>query len=145
MSRQSAARQLVRYSWVSSVALGFDLMAFVTLSKHGVRALPAGVLGYMTGLGVHYALSSRFVFDLAAARKRESRLFVEFVLSGLVGLLMTACTIALMTDLAKATPLAAKGAATVLSFITVFVLRRSVVFKPKSVELKIARQYRTNS
>jgi putative flippase GtrA len=139
MSRHGAVRQFVCYSWVSGVALGFDLISFVALGKHGLSALPAGVIGYMTGLMVHYALSSRFVFDTAAARKPESRLFVEFVLSGLVGLLMTACTIALMTDLAKATPLVAKGAATVLSFIAVFVLRRSVVFKPRNAQLKIAR------
>jgi putative flippase GtrA len=126
----SAVPQFLRYGVASGVALGADLVVFIALAKHGMHASFAGAIGYTIGTVVHYGITSRFVFSLESARKAEMRIFVEFVMSGLVGLAITASTIALMTDLANAAPLTAKGVAVVLSFVGVFLLRRSVVFAP---------------
>ena len=46
----------------------------------------AGVIGYALGTGLHYLLSTRFVFDAGTTDKVHARLFGEFALSGLAGM-----------------------------------------------------------
>ena len=121
--------QLSRYTLVSAVALGLDVGVFMALAHGaGFKASAAGIVGYTAGLALHFLLSSRFVFDTGASAKSKVRLFAEFVLSGLVGLAITAVVIAAATDLAGLPPVVGKGAAVVVSFASVFVLRRTIVF-----------------
>lgn len=120
--------QLSRYTVVSAMALGLDFAVYMMLVEFGWRASLAGALGYVHGLLLHFALSTRIVFDSAASQKSQMRLFVEFAASGLVGLALTAFVIAVATEILHLGALPAKGAAVVLSFLAVFLLRRSVVF-----------------
>ena len=92
----------------------------------------AGVIGYALGTGLHYVLSTRFVFDARATDKVHARLFGEFALSGIAGMGITALVIALATQAAGLAALPAKVLAAGASFIMVFALRRAVVFSPRS-------------
>jgi len=119
---------MMRYGAVSAVALAVDMGLFLGLTGSGLGAVPSAVAGYAAGLVVHFVLSSRLVFDAARTGKGRFRLIGEYVLSGIAGLLVTAATVAMLVEVAGLAPLPGKAAAVVLSFIVVFVIRRSIVF-----------------
>src|SRR5262249_39974465 len=72
--------QLSRYTLVSAVALALDFTLYLLLALGGLPAVVAGAVGYACGLGLHYMLSVRYVFDPAAAGKQQSRLIAEFAM-----------------------------------------------------------------
>ena len=115
--------------WIVSVlAMSVDWTIFLTLMSAEVRPAAAGVLGYLVGLAVHFALSIRFVFDAAATQKRPARLFGEFALSGLTGIAITGGCIAIATQALGLAAVTGKGLAMLASFTLVYSLRRKVVF-----------------
>jgi putative flippase GtrA len=120
--------QLSRYAAVSLAALVLDFALYIALTRGGIGPVLAGVAAYAAGTVLHYALSTRFVFDTAATEKVQARLFGEFALSGLVGIGITALVIALATGVAGLPALLAKVMAAGTSFLAVFALRRQVVF-----------------
>jgi putative flippase GtrA len=120
--------QLSRYGVVSVGALAADFSVYIALFSAAVAASLAGVAGYAVGMVVHYFLSSRFVFKTQGSRKSERRRFVEFLLSGLVGITLTGFIIAIATGAFGVAPIAAKIVAASVSFAAVFAIRRSVVF-----------------
>jgi putative flippase GtrA len=120
--------QLSRYSVVSVVALAADFGVYVALFSAAVAASLAGVAGYAVGMVVHYILSSRFVFKTRGSQKSERLRFVEFLVSGLIGITMTGVIIAAATEIFGVAPIAAKVVAAAVSFAAVFAIRRSFVF-----------------
>jgi putative flippase GtrA len=124
----SIVAQLSRYSLVSALALTLDFTVYLALTALGVSPPLAGMIGYALGTGLHYLLSTRFVFDARATDKLHARLFGEFALSGIAGMGITALVIALATEAAGLTALPAKVLAAAASFLVVFALRRTVVF-----------------
>jgi alpha-1,2-mannosyltransferase len=129
----SIAPQLSRYTAVSAVALAVDFAIYLALTALGMRPLLAGVIGYAAGMGLHYLLSVRFVFDARATDKAHTRLFGEFAATGISGMGVTALVIAVATDLFSIAPLPAKVLAVGASFLFVFALRRTVVFSARDV------------
>jgi putative flippase GtrA len=126
--RHAMLPQLLRYALVSGCALALDFSVFLALNGLIGHPTLSGVCGYAAGIVLHYFLSRRFVFDVRRSPKAAHRLFVEFVASGVVGLLATAAVIALATGMFGATPILAKLLAAGASFIGVFLIRRTVVF-----------------
>jgi putative flippase GtrA len=120
--------QLSRYWIVSVLAMSVAWTIFLTLMSAEVRPAAAGVLGYLVGLAVHFALSIRFVFDAAATQKRAARLFGEFALSGLAGIAITGGCIAIATQALGLAAVTGKVFAMLASFTLVYSLRRKVVF-----------------
>lgn len=119
----------LRYLGVSVVALGADMGAFVLLLRLGAPAAPASALAYGLGVGLHWWLCARVVFDAAdgAARWMQKLLFVG---SALVGLGLTVAIVGLGAR-AGFDPRLAKIAAVGVSFIATWLLRSLVVFKPR--------------
>jgi putative flippase GtrA len=128
LASPSLIMQIGRYGLVSVAALGFDFAVFLALTKAGAVPAMAGMAGYAVGLVLHFLLSTLFVFDTHASRKTRARLFGEFAISGGAGLVLTAAVITVMTHRLHAAPVAAKITAVLISFVVVFLLRRSVVF-----------------
>jgi putative flippase GtrA len=120
--------QLSRYTVVSIAALAADFGGYVALFSAAVTASLAGVAGYAVGMVVHYILSSRYVFKTLGSQKSERRRFVEFLLSGLIGITLTGVIIAAATEIFGVAPIAAKVVAAAVSFAAVFAIRRSFVF-----------------
>lgn len=129
-----AFEQLVRYACVSALALALDISVFV-LARHGDFMSPplAGALGYAMGLLLHYVLSVRFVFDAAAPLKARRRLFAEFVASGLLGVFITWSIIHIATGGFGLGAGAAKVLAIAISFLGVFIVRRTIIFAGNAV------------
>jgi putative flippase GtrA len=120
--------ELSYYTVVSAVALGIDLAIFTGLTSAGSKARWAGVIGYAVGLIVHYILSSWYVFDTRGSAKSGVRRFIEFVVSGAVGVAITWAIISVSVDVLHLPALVGKIAAVGVAFIVVFLLRRGIVF-----------------
>ena len=131
---QSAMRGEVtwlRYLLASIIALLTDTGLFFVLFHLGVAAVAASAIGYVTGIAVHWLISSRTVFaESAAARGTGQRNTQKalFVGSALVGLAITIGIVG-AADLAGFDPRLAKLVAIVVSFQATYMLRRHVVFR----------------
>lgn len=121
--------QALAYTAVSVVALACDTGCYLALAGIGTGAAWAAAVGYMLGLLVHYGLSRAYVFDRRAAGKTDLRLFTEFAASGLFGLALTVAVIGLAVEGLGLALLPAKIAAVAASFVSVFAIRRFVVFR----------------
>lgn len=124
--------KLSRYAIVSIAALVLDFTVYISLTQADVSPTLAGIVGYSFGLLLHYTLSVRFVFDQRASDKSMRRTFAEFVISGLLGLVLTALVIWIATTFLGLPALIAKGVAVVASFLAVFAMRHTIVFAPLS-------------
>lgn len=118
----------MRYIAVSGGALCADLGVYVVALSTGMVATLAAAIGYLTGVAIHWILSSRHVFDDVAecgfARTRQKALFLT---SAFIGLGVTVAIVALATRYgldARIAKLVAVG----VSFQTTYLLRRNVVF-----------------
>lgn len=131
------ARQLGGYLAVSGMALVVDITVYWTLFKAlGIAALPAAA-GYVCGVVIHYALSSRIVFaGLLRARgiAAEAPILAKFFIAGGTGLLVTVTTVGILADVLGFHPLLAKLIATGFSFATVFTALRVFVFHAPAPE-----------
>jgi putative flippase GtrA len=121
-----------RYLVVSALALGCDVAVYASLIGSGTPATAAGAAGYMFGLLVHYALSTRWVFPDAAGTRRTAPTLVKFVATGLIGLATTAAIIDALTRSHLAGAYSAKAAAVIAAYVVVFLLRRSFVFAERT-------------
>jgi putative flippase GtrA len=124
--------QLSHYTMVSAAALAVDLSLFWSLTQSGMRASIAGIIGYMAGMIMHYLLSVRFVFDVSGQEKSTARRFGEFAVSGVVGLAITWSIIKLVSEGLGFPPLIGKVAAIGVSFVSVYLIRRGIVFADPS-------------
>ena len=121
---------MAAYALVSAVALAVDVAVMLALIGGGLAAAGAAVAGYIVGLGVHWALSSRLLFRNAvichrsAAGRRQRALFIGSALAGLgaTGLIVGA------GDALGVPALLAKGVAVALSFQLTYWLRCRFVF-----------------
>lgn len=131
---QSAMRGEVtwlRYLLASIVALLTDTGLFMLLFHNGVTAVVASAIGYVTGIVVHWLISSRTVFAEAAAARGSGQRQAQkalFVGSALVGLAITMGIVG-AADLAGFDPRIAKLGAILVSFQATYMLRRHVVFR----------------
>ncbi|MEZ5710192.1 MAG: GtrA family protein [Blastomonas sp.] len=120
---------LARYLAASVVALGLDFCIFMALVRLGTAPASASALGYCAGIVVHWAISSRFVFT--GKRRQGSALHAQrilFLASALIGLALTVGTVGLLTALGVIA-IAAKAAAAIISFVSVYALRKYGVFR----------------
>lgn len=124
---QLAARlMLARYLIVSIVSLWADTGLFLALSWWVMPASWAAFVGYGSGMAVHWALSVRFVFTDGDHPPTHAQC-ASFVLSGLIGLAITVGMVSALGSIG--TPLLlAKAAAVLVSFTTVYLVRKYVVF-----------------
>jgi putative flippase GtrA len=134
MPMQAAAHDqrhavLLRYAIASAVALAGDYAIFLALLRLGLAPVVASVLGYVSGIAIHWIASSRAVFatGVAPAGPARSRQKALFVVTALAGLVLTGATVTAGT-LAGFDPRAAKLAAIGSSFLVTWHLRRRLVF-----------------
>ena len=121
-------RQSVRYGLASTLALACDVAVYAVALRLAAAPAAAGAIGYATGLLVHYALSSCWVFPDRTGDRRVLPTFAKFGASGLVGLLMTTTIIGVLTMSGVSGAFGAKAAAVGLTYIAVFLVRRRYVF-----------------
>lgn len=123
----------VRYVLVSFAALGVDTLITLNLTWAGIAPAICAAAGYIIGLGVHWALSSRFVFsaELSESRAVRARQAALFFASGFGGLAVTVAIFS--TAVALGAPaLLAKATSVGVSFCVVYLIRRHFIFAPRT-------------
>jgi putative flippase GtrA len=118
-----------RYVGASAVSLGVDFAVFMAALSAGVPPALAAACGYIVGIVCHWLISSRMVFVGHVAEDPASRRHQQalFVLSALVGLAITTAIVGVGSRYGL-DPRIAKGIAIVVSFQTIYVIRKKVVF-----------------
>jgi putative flippase GtrA len=119
----------LRYLVASAGALGLDMAIFVGALALGAVPMAAAAVGYVSGMGAHWLLSSRAVFvgslaEKGKARRQQQALFLG---SALVGLALTTAIVG-VGSLFGADPRLAKVAAVAVSFQATYLIRRRIVF-----------------
>ncbi len=118
-----------RYFGASVIALIIDIFIYSAAIFLSVIPSVASAIGYSIGIIVHWALSSNFVF--IGKKKQGVQLHFQralFAGSALLGLGITIGTVQILTS-ADIGPIIAKLCAVIISFFTVYALRKWGVFR----------------
>ena len=126
-TRQEAGTA-ARYTAVSALALGLDLLLYMAQLAGGSPAWLAAANGYAAGMALHYLLSRWLVFGSASTGAAQRAELAGFIASGLFGLALTTAIIAVGVHGLGASPVLGKAAAVGLSFAATYALRRLIVF-----------------
>lgn len=135
--RQYVARltgwRFARYGLASATGTIVDLLSFLFLYSLGLLAGLAAAIGYALGTVVHWYISSRFVFAdrLSKPGLERGGQQAMFVASALLGLGLTTLIVS-SADAAGMDPRIAKLFAMGLSFLTVWLVRLTLVFRKRN-------------
>ncbi|MGJ0393274.1 MAG: GtrA family protein [Methylocystis sp.] len=120
---------MVRYAAASVFALALDYAVLLTLTKgFGVGYLQAAAAGFLSGLGLIYLLSIRYVFEGRRSRAPRVEIF-GFLVTGAIGLLLTEALMRLFVGEFDFPLSIAKAATAGFVFMFNFVTRRGLLFK----------------
>lgn len=122
--------RLPRYLVASAVALSCDSLTLLSLVHAGILSAGlAGAVSYGLGIGVHYVLSRKFVFEPGWLHHRELAELAGFVASGLAGMALTVAILQVGSELHDLPVMLSKALAVGGSFVLTYLLRRRLVFK----------------
>jgi len=119
-----------RYILVSAGALAVDMGAFLQFVAIGLDPTLSATVAYCIGIAAHWIMSSRFVFALRvfSEKRKRNRQKVQFILSALVGLALTAAVVEISIVIGS-DPRSAKILAVVVSFIVTWIIRNKFIFR----------------
>ncbi|WP_281932070.1 GtrA family protein [Methylocystis iwaonis] len=122
-------RDMIRYAAASVFALALDYAVLMSLTKgFGVGYLQAAAAGFLSGLGLIYLLSIRYVFEGRRARAPRVEI-LGFLVTGVIGLLLTEALMRLFVGEFGFALSIAKAATAGFVFMFNFVSRRGLLFK----------------
>lgn len=123
-------REFLRYVAASALALALDTLVFTAALNGGAGLAGAAAAGFLSGLALNYALSTRHVF--CRHRLVDRRLeFVGFALIGCAGLILTEVILWLTVAQFGLAPLPAKLMSAGATFLSNFFLRKWLLFTPR--------------
>ena len=127
--RQNPA-EFLKYTVASALALAVDYSCYWVLVSNKILVLPkAAVVGYIAGLVVvYFSIADRVFKDGWLKDKKGVEAFL-FLLSGALGIALTFITVKVMVLIFGEKIILAKLTAVGVSFILVFLFRRSIVFR----------------
>ncbi len=122
-------RVLIKYLLASVFALGMDMGSFLALLAWGMAPVLASVISYSIGIVGHWLASSRAVFRAGVNERGPERTKqkVQFVLSALVGLSLTAAIIDVGGRLGI-DPRLSKLVAVGVAFVVTYYIRSAYIF-----------------
>lgn len=128
--------EFVRYFAVSLFALAVDLGLFSILLRflHLPWAI-AATLGFIVGALTAYILSIRLVFSSRALGHVPHVEFLTFTAIGVAGLGVTQLVLWIGIELLHTNPELSKLAAAGFTFLFNFVLRKSILFRGRGVQI----------
>lgn len=130
MPRMAVATEFLRYLLASAVAFAVDAgLLWMLVASGAVHYLVAATLAFCSGALVAYVLSVRLVFRHRRLQSRTAELNL-FLLIGLLGLGINNLVIWLGVEFAGAAPIVAKFAASAITLMVNFTLRRLALFTP---------------
>ena len=134
----SKIEHLLRYTGTNVISTVVDYTLLLTLTHFfGMPALQSA-FAYSAAVVVNYGLMKKYVFVGDMSHKSEHRMFVEFVGTGFIGLLLTAAVVWLTVHVMKLPAIEGKTVALLLSFVVLFFVRRHVVFNENPANSSVA-------
>jgi putative flippase GtrA len=126
-SRKRLLAQMVRYSLVggATVLLDYAILVFLTEFVH-VYYLLSSVCAFIAALIFNYLLSLHWVFNESALSGRVS-VFLSYSLIGVIGLVVNACLMWLLTEAGGLHYLVSKGLSSLVVFVWNFIARRQLL------------------
>ncbi len=121
-------RRLLRYTGVNIVSVTLDYAIFLSLTYLYDIPVAASIVAYAIALALNYDLSKRFVFGSAGSQKSEKRLFTEFLVTGLLGLVLTAVATGIGIHTFGFSPALSKTIAVLICFVVLYMIRSRLVF-----------------
>jgi putative flippase GtrA len=134
----SKVQRLVRYTGVNLASTVVDYTIFLTLTHIFGMPILESVIAYLVAILVNYTLTKNFVFLGDMSHKSEHRLFMEFVGTGLLGLVITAAVIWFTIHVLALTPLAAKTISMLICFVVLYFVRSRLVFNENAGSSAVA-------
>ena len=134
----SKIEHLLRYTGTNVISTVVDYTLLLTLTHFfGMPALQSA-FAYSAAVVVNYGLMKKYVFVGDMSHKSEHRMFVEFVGTGFIGLLLTAAVVWLTVHVMKLPAIEGKTVALLLCFVVLYFVRRHVVFNENPVNSSAA-------
>lgn len=134
----SKVEHLLRYTGTNVISTIVDYTLLLTLTHFfGMPALQSA-FAYSAAVIVNYGLMKKYVFVGDMSHKSEHRLFMEFVGTGFIGLLLTAAVVWLTVHVMKLAAVEGKTVALLLCFVVLYFVRRHVVFNENPVNSSAA-------
>lgn len=125
-----ALKEFLKYFAASTVALVVDYATYWALAQSDLMELTgAAVMGYLTGLTVAYFLVAGKVFSDGWLKERRTYEILLFVLSGVLGIVLTYISVLLYVRILGESIHGAKLFAVVVSFVSVYLFRKLIVFR----------------
>lgn len=121
-------RHALLYTGVNLASTVVDYTIFLSFTHFFGLPILQSVIAYCAGMLVNYALTRGFVFVHDMSHKSQHRLFMEFVGSSLLGLLLTACVIWLTVHKFNLPPVDGKTIAVLICFVSLYYVRTRFVF-----------------
>ena len=125
---QSKAGHLLRYTGTNVISTIVDYTLLLSLTHLFGMPVLQSTFAYSAGVIVNYWLTKRYVFIVDTSHKSQHRLFMEFVATGFIGLLITAAVVWLSVNVLKGSAVEGKTVALLLCFVVLYFVRRHIVF-----------------
>jgi putative flippase GtrA len=125
---KSTTVHLLRYLGTNLASTVVDYTLLLTLTHLFGMPVVQSAIGYSAGVIVNYWLTKRYVFIVDTSHKSQHRLFMEFIATGFVGLLITAAVVWLSVHVMKLPAVEGKTAALLICFVVLYFARRHIVF-----------------
>lgn len=126
--RRSRLSRLLRYTGVNLVSVTLDYAIFLGLTHLYDMPVTASIIAYAIALALNFDMSKRFVFGSDGSHKSQRRLFTEFLVTGLLGLVLTATVTAIGIHSFGFSPLLSKTIAVLVCFVVLYIIRSRLVF-----------------
>ncbi len=125
----SNIREALLYTGVNLSATIVDYIVFLNLTHAFGLPILQSVISYTLATFVNYGLTRKFVFHRGLSPKSESRRFLEFVATNVVGLLITAVVIWVTVHEMNMPPIKGKTISVLICFVSLYYVRTRIVFK----------------
>jgi len=121
-------RHALLYTGVNLASTVVDFAIFLGLTHVFGFPILASVIAYCIAMVVNFALTTNFVFLHDMSHKSRHRLFMEFVATSLLGLLLTAAIIWLTVHEMNLLPVEGKTISVLICFLSLYYVRTRIVF-----------------
>ena len=130
--------RLVRYTGVNLASTVVDYTFFLPLTHIFGMPILQSAIAYLVAILINFTLTKNFVFLGDMSHKSEHRLFMEFVGTGMLGLVLTAAVIWFAIHVMALTPFVAKTISILICFVVLYFVRSRLVFNENAGSSAIA-------
>ena len=128
---------LLKYLYISAISLIVDYSVYLVLVYSKLLSIPiASAAGYSSGMVLSYLLLITNVFTDGWLKQKRLQESILFLISGALGITLTYLTSWLVLQLAGPQVQLAKLLSVMVSFFSVYLFRKFIVFRKKRIPIQ---------